>query len=621
MLPKRDRSDEHPVVESPKQKRRRSAEAILPENVPLPESPPSDPKVTSKAPKKMRLIPTNDEILAMSVKERGHFDMKSRWLHRAVSWDGLTTPGGGIWKGVKVLGQGTYGIAGWFQYEGPNKSIPQSLVVKQCGPRDRAALLRESRMLAELRGTGSKHIVQMFKSIFYTAGTGVHPRWDPIPYIKTVGADGTKAHIYDQNLQVSRIYLEHCQQGDLWRYDQNIHGKDHFPYEEFLWRTWECLLFLPLVKKTPDQKFPVLMPGSKRLKAKARSAGWKDFTKASLDFLVTGFSSLAIGHSAPGASIPKTEVNPFPQTPTAASDTVLGPEVVKWRPIAHFDIKPNNLFVGNSDDGHRKPERVVHKLGDFGMARHIPTPLTREFLGYSYCCGAAGYKPPGRSLICEQLYRYTRNGDVGLPGNVWSIAASLYAMIMNEVVPDKNYKVSYTNGKGQSESYDTQGAFLLFLDKNMYSNTFSNLLLRCLAFNPTDRPGLPELKRDIDDAIAILNAEEAKLQDPYFDFKGSNLMYHRDPDLEYLVKPPRPPKYSIHGSLQLDYPRRMQDARARIDVVGFAPAGSASDTIDGNTAVYSVQLVKFDLIPAIMTLEEQKAARYNANVSDFNLVG
>ena len=80
-------------------------------------------------------------------------------------------------------------------------------------------------MLAELRGTGSKHIVQIFKSTFYTAGTGVHPRWDPIPYIERVGVDGKKAQTYDQSLPVCRIYLEHCEQEDLWRYDQKVHGR------------------------------------------------------------------------------------------------------------------------------------------------------------------------------------------------------------------------------------------------------------------------------------------------------------------------------------------------------------------------------------------------------------
>jgi len=79
-------------------------------------------------------------------------------------------------------------------------------------------------MLAELRGTGSKHIVQIFESIFYTAGTGVHPRWDPIPYIERDGSDGKKAQTYYQNLQACRMYLERCEQGDLWRYDQKVHG-------------------------------------------------------------------------------------------------------------------------------------------------------------------------------------------------------------------------------------------------------------------------------------------------------------------------------------------------------------------------------------------------------------
>lgn len=148
-----------------------------------------------------------------------------RWLNRSVSWDEFTTPGGGTWKGVTVLGQGNYGIAGLFTYDGPNQNIPKSLVVKQCGPKARPSLIRESRILAELAPVGSSHIVKLFKSVFYTAGTGAHPLWDPIPYIEKIGVDGTKAHTYDEKLQVSKIYMEHCAEGDLWHYDQRMRPK------------------------------------------------------------------------------------------------------------------------------------------------------------------------------------------------------------------------------------------------------------------------------------------------------------------------------------------------------------------------------------------------------------
>jgi len=68
MLPKRESSDEHPAVGSPEQKRRRSPRAILPKNVPLPESPPNSATLASNAPKKVRLVLTNDEILALSAQ-------------------------------------------------------------------------------------------------------------------------------------------------------------------------------------------------------------------------------------------------------------------------------------------------------------------------------------------------------------------------------------------------------------------------------------------------------------------------------------------------------------------------------------------------------------------------
>lgn len=181
---------------------------------------------------------------------------------------------------------------------------------------------------------------------------------------------------------------------------------------------------------------------------------------------------------------------------------------------------------------------------------------------------------------------------------------------MNKVVPDMKYKVSFTNGKGHSEFYETQGACLLSLERNMYSNTFMNLLMRCLTFNPADRPSLQELKRVIDGAIVILNAEEEKLRNPYFDSMGRNLKYHRGlPEHEFPVKPHLPPRFSLRGSLQLDYTHRTPDSRARVDAVSFAQAGSASDMIGGNTAMYSVQPVKYDLLPATVKVKDEEAAR------------
>ena len=144
----------------------------------------------------------------------------------------------------------------------------------------------------------------------------------------------------------------------------------------------------------------------------------------------------------------------------------------------------------------------------------------------------------------------------------------------------------------------------------MYSNTFMNLLMRCLTFNPADRPSLQELKRVIDGAIVTLNAEEEKLRNPYFDSMGRNLKYHRGlPEHEFPVKPHLPPRFSLRGSLQLDYTHRTPDPRARVDAVSFAQAGSASDTIGGNTAMYSVQPVKYDLLPATVKVKDEEAAR------------
>ena len=161
--------------------------------------------------------PESDAALWASLKAQ---DRKKRrqqaWIDRSVTWSGIA----GVWQGVRVLGQGGYGLCGLFKYMGNDERIPQHIAVKQTGRPDKA-LLNESRLLAQLGASGSRHIVKMYKSYHQEGGTGTSRDFDPYPYTKYA----MLGDIYTPQKEVSRIYLEYCSRGDAWQWMKHLREK------------------------------------------------------------------------------------------------------------------------------------------------------------------------------------------------------------------------------------------------------------------------------------------------------------------------------------------------------------------------------------------------------------
>jgi hypothetical protein len=155
----------------------------------------------------MDSAPERDPELWASLSKRAR--MKRRgdvWLERSVSWHGIA----GVWKGVKVLGNGSYGLCGLFEYQGSDQDMPKHIVVKQSGRPD-TSLQNESRLLKRFGDTGTVHIVKMYKSYHQEGGTGTSADFDPSPftYVHYLG------NTYDESKEVSRIYLEYCDRTDM----------------------------------------------------------------------------------------------------------------------------------------------------------------------------------------------------------------------------------------------------------------------------------------------------------------------------------------------------------------------------------------------------------------------
>lgn len=161
--------------------------------------------------------PENDLDLWESLTHGERKDRRGEvWIKRSTSWQGMS----GLWKGVRVLGSGSYGLCGLFRYLGSDEKVPKYVVVKQSGRPDRS-LQNESRLLAQCGRAKSIHVVKMYKSYHQEGGTGTSKRFDPHPYEHRF----ILGDVYMTSKEVSRIYLEYCSRGDVFQWMSHLASK------------------------------------------------------------------------------------------------------------------------------------------------------------------------------------------------------------------------------------------------------------------------------------------------------------------------------------------------------------------------------------------------------------
>ena len=100
------------------------------------------------------------------------------WLHRSKQWTGLDA---NLWRAKKVLGAGGNGLVGLWEYQGNNVRFPRNMVIKQ-GYDDLESMAWESKLLRQLTGTGTKHVVKLYKGYHRDGGTGTSDQFDPREY-------------------------------------------------------------------------------------------------------------------------------------------------------------------------------------------------------------------------------------------------------------------------------------------------------------------------------------------------------------------------------------------------------------------------------------------------------
>lgn len=130
-------------------------------------------------------------------------DLKQLWLASEPNWKTRLGPS---WKGRKILGAGSFGIAGLWSLDDLSANEDQAVrnvVVKQTGGRqvDVRALREEAEILQLFKNVQTKHIVRMYgKYMVELSGGQVDPT-----------GTGTGSNL-------ARIYIEYCEGGDMRRF-------------------------------------------------------------------------------------------------------------------------------------------------------------------------------------------------------------------------------------------------------------------------------------------------------------------------------------------------------------------------------------------------------------------
>ncbi|KAL2075900.1 hypothetical protein VTL71DRAFT_843 [Oculimacula yallundae] len=604
MPPKRGPADINDPSVRPQSKVRKLAAPNPGDVIKDPPLPPM-PKPKSVRPRKIRDTLTIEDLVHISAYDRRKYRYQEYLKRAAVTDDPTTTPGG-VWKAIKVLGQGVYGIAILFAYKGPDESMPRFIVCKQAGPNDISSLINESQMLVALGKTGSTHVVKMLKSIFFTAGTGVHPEWDPSAYSLKPDQIHYKYH---PKLEVGKIYLEYCEEGDFGSYMNRRSAIYPYPSEESIWRILECsvrwLCVLATGTEVPASDIPeataaeTTIPAESPASLQGSQAGDNHTAKTTEARGIStqpGVSSTAktglmrVIDKARDLLSPKSRLasaEPLEALPSASFVNVPLQTIIPWDPIVHFDIKANNLFVGSANPTHQNPLRYVHKIADFGMAHFLPVPKTRrmtQFANFGAFAHAKGLKPP------EHIYEHDQEDIIGLPGDIWCLAATVHLSITDERIPPRKFRVKFTDQSGISSSYVTQGAKLLELETDQYSTTLLNLLMRCLAFDMRDRPSLASIKETIDGALTVFDTI-GLLDKPGLSYERDDLVYDGDLTDEKPLK-------SKVGRVHRERSKEdfYEDPGESVNLLGFQAARGTGDNVRKGKEKYSGRVAELEII-------------------------
>lgn len=145
-------------------------------------------------------------------------------------WPGLDPT---EWQARRVLGMGTFGLVGQWDYIGNDPTKPRNIAIKQTAPDEIESMAAESKFLHLIASTGTKHVVKLYKAAHRDAGTGTMKEADPLPFDRNGD--------FNADLQVNRMYLEFAPSGDMYGWMSKLRSPVRKPPEEHMWRILQCI--------------------------------------------------------------------------------------------------------------------------------------------------------------------------------------------------------------------------------------------------------------------------------------------------------------------------------------------------------------------------------------------
>jgi hypothetical protein len=169
-----------------------------------------------------------------------------KWLESSKHWPYLCAPN---WKPKRVLGAGTTGVCGLWDYVGDPAAHngPRQVVVKQVSQGEYELEVEATVMRMIQDSSATEQVVKIYKGYHLDPGSGASKHFDPWPY-----------DLYRNPLpamDVARIYIDYCPGGDLDHKLRNLPAGQLWQEEE-LWRLLECmareLLVLEIGNEDPN---------------------------------------------------------------------------------------------------------------------------------------------------------------------------------------------------------------------------------------------------------------------------------------------------------------------------------------------------------------------------------
>ena len=163
-----------------------------------------------------------------------------------------------------------------------------------------------------------------------------------------------------------------------------------------------------------------------------------------------------------------------------------------WEPIIHRDLKTENIYLAEQDEGSDFQSYPALKVGDFGISLVLKENDEMNPLAYNGNAGTEYWMPPEMVPFVDKndslppakdatpkLWDYT---------NVWGIGALLIRLMNRERRRDLTGP-SYLKGPEEPR--------LNRLAEETYTATLCGLLEQCVRYEPLERIGLRELKDQI----------------------------------------------------------------------------------------------------------------------------